>query len=576
VFVSYAREDREHLERVLPPLDAAGVSYWFDEHLNWDDNWWDDVRARVRAAHAVIVLMSPHAAASDWVTRELLVAQEHHKAIFPILLEGKVLPQLSQRQYLDLSDRQWPPTDWLRIVGNQLRSGRRRRVRRATFRGVALSVPAIASVVLVTMSIVSSLRDDRAPIPVLDGDYNVGVAQFRESLTTDLTEQVEGEIKAFVPGVVAGVKQALDRSPDHQGSDLELLRIVVGNLPVAVDDTGSAVELAAQSNADVLLYGSITTDGASVVVAPILWLSSETLPRAEELSGVHLLPASREDVSRPDAAIRFRRLIAETATDLAELTQMVRLYDAGKHSEALEAVRQARERGFVQAGLLDILEGNLAGKLERFDDARAAYKRASADPAYAERAGLGLAQVRYIEALGSRLGCGSWVDVPALYDVIDEYVQLQADRDPLGANIHVKAMFGEARARMCLDASGHGDDDGRGRALLEQVIEAHDRSVKEQPDDDLRELAAEAEGLLGDHDARRADNLAKLRAALEHLAKAGELSTDPVRRSGFALAQAQFLAKANELDEACAMVREARELAPPGLAEPTVPGLTCS
>jgi tetratricopeptide (TPR) repeat protein len=576
VFVSYAREDREDLDRVLRPLDAAGLAYWFDERLEWDDNWWQEVRNRIHTAHAVIVLMSPRAATSDWVTREVLVAKEHEKTIFPVLLEGKVLPQLTERQYLDLSDGRWPPTSWLRGVGDRLSSGRHRRVLRTSLRGAALALPGAAALLLLALTVIPIVRDDETEVPLLTGDYNLGVAQFDRSLVSGVSAEMGNEIRAFVPGVVTGVERALAQTEDSGETDADPLHMEVGSLPVTVADVEAAEELAAQSNADAVLYGTFRTDGATLIAAPRLWLSPDSLLRAEELSGDHVLPVGREDLSRPDAKTSFRRLIADTASDLAELTRIVFLYNKGEYSEALDAVHQARDLGFVQPGLLDVFEGNLAGKLDRVEEARAAYERAAANPAYAGRARLGLAQVRFTDALDSERGCGPGIDVLAMTGVIDEYARLRTDSDIPGANIPVKAAFGEGRARLCLDASGHGEDDGRGRALLEQVIDAYDQPANGRADDDLRELAAEAHGLVGDHDARRARDPAELEAALGHLAEAVALSTFPDRRSDFALAQAHFLAEADQVDRACAMLREASSLAPSGYPEPTVPGLTCS
>src|SRR5215218_3165963 len=132
VFVSYAREDRGILRgRLLDHLEAAGIAYWFDEHLDWDDNWWREVRSRVHDAHAVVVLMSSHASTSAWVSREVLVAQEHDKAIFPLLLEGDPLPQLTELQFLDLRQMPGPSRPWLDSVRDRIRFARRRRLVRA-------------------------------------------------------------------------------------------------------------------------------------------------------------------------------------------------------------------------------------------------------------------------------------------------------------------------------------------------------------------------------------------------------------------------------------------------------------
>ena len=581
VFISYAREDRGVLQPLLlEPLGAAGIQYWFDEHLEWDDNWWQEVRSRVHRAHAVIVLMTPQAAKSDWVMREVLVAQEKGKSIFPVLLEDKPLGQLTAHQYLDLRGGQRPNIRWLDTVRHRLRSARRRRIIRTYLPAMLISViPAVAASVWLAQLILPLFQNEE--IPILNGDYNLAVAQFSESLQGELPDHAAGEVDAFVPGVVAGVREALQQSSQDASDDLRLLRIEVEALPVSVDEASpegqsAAGSLAAQSHADALLYGSITTDGAAVVVAPRLWLSRLALPRAEELSGTHTLQSTHEDVSRPDAAIRLRRLVADTALDLADLSQLIRLYDSEKFSEALSAIQQFRADGFVQEGLLYVFEGNLSGKMGRFDEARLAYERASSFPAYAGRARLGLAQVSYSTALDEDSDCGAAVDAEGLGEVVNAYAQLQDEADPPGANIHAKAMFGEARARICLDASGHRADDGRGRHLLQTVIDEYRHSVGRSEDGDLRELAAEAEALMGQYDARRATSLAELLSALGRFDRATALTAFTDRRLGFRIAQATFLARAGESDRACEKIKQAQALVPPGAAAPSVDGLNCS
>lgn len=584
MFISYAREDREALRLLLlDPLDAADIRYWFDEHLEWDDNWWQEVRSRVHRAHAVIVLMTPRAAESDWVMREILVAQEKDKVLFPVLLEGKPLRQLTAYQYLDMRDAQRPSSGWLDTVRLRVRSARRRRVVRTYLPAVLLSgIPAIAGYVLLVQLILPLFRPERVEIPLLTGGYNLAVAQFSESLQGEIPAHVRGEIDAFVPGLTKGVSEALQQSSQDRSNDMRLPRIEAEALPVPVagdrieEQQAAAESLADKSNSDALLYGSITTDGSAVVVAPRLWLSLKTLPRAEELSGIHTLQSTREDMSRPDAAIRFRLLIADLASDLAALTELIRLYDTGDSGAALRAVQEIRAAGFDEEGLLYVFEGNLAGKLGRLDEAEIAYRRAAPFPAYAARARLGLAQVTYSKALEGGNGCGAGVDVAGLDEAISSYTQLQDETGPPGANIRAKAMFGEARARVCLDAGGHRPDDGRGRRLLQTVIDEYGHSSADQKDDDLLELAAEAEALMGEYDARRATGPTELLAALGHLDRADKMSVFPERRVVFRILQASFLAQAGEADRACEKLRQAQKDVPAGRPAPSVTGLSCS
>jgi hypothetical protein len=439
--------------------------------------------------------------------------------------------------------------------------------------GVALALLGLAGV------LATAAWRPEPPVPVLSGDYNLAVAQFTNAVGDDLRADVAAEVTNFVPGLVQGVRTALDRAtaPDP---GVDLLRIDVQALPRTVagagpDDQLAAVRsLAARANADAVLFGTIGTDGAALVVTPHLWLSPSALLRAEEMSGVHALPSAREDITRPDAAIRLRRMVAGNAGDLARLVELVRLYDAGQYRSAVDLLRGFRGQHLLQPALIRVLEGNLTGKLGRFADAEAAYRAASSDPAYRARAQLGLLQVTYSAATGRGGRCAADVDVDALTGVVQGYAALAGTTGPAGANIGAKARFGEARARMCLDAAGRRDD-GRGRGLLVAVVREYDLGAPLAPDDDLRELAAEAEALIGDHDSRRAATPAELAGAAGRLDRATRLTTFTERRLAFMLAHAAVLQRMGDSAHACDKLRQARALAVSSPSGPALPGLDC-
>src|SRR5688572_7504496 len=66
VFISYshAGPDAEYVDRLAAQLTAAGVPVWYDRHLGSGDRWDSDLRARVDACAALVVVMSPAAEAS--------------------------------------------------------------------------------------------------------------------------------------------------------------------------------------------------------------------------------------------------------------------------------------------------------------------------------------------------------------------------------------------------------------------------------------------------------------------------------------------------------------------------------
>ena len=114
------------------------------------------------------------------------------------------------------------------------------------------------------------------------------------------------------------------------------------------------------------------------------------------------------------------------------------------------------------------------------------------------------------------------VDATRLDQVIDTYARIQQE---VG---HPAPTF--ALRRYLVKHGGHRADDGRAHELLRAVIDEYGSASTDPKDDDLRELAAEAEGLLGDYEARRTNDMTELSAALDYLEQAAELTIFPQRK----------------------------------------------
>jgi hypothetical protein len=61
--------------------------------------------------------MTPDSEESEWVEREILLAQREGKPIFPLLLRGQENPLLITTQYADVTDGQLPPDGFYRRLG---------------------------------------------------------------------------------------------------------------------------------------------------------------------------------------------------------------------------------------------------------------------------------------------------------------------------------------------------------------------------------------------------------------------------------------------------------------------------
>jgi len=103
VFVSYARPDELHAERVAAGLRAKGYEVWRDDELPAHRAFSDVIEERLKDAIAVVVLWSASAAKSQWVRAEADTARNSGKLIQVQLDE--TLPPLpfNQIQCADLS-----------------------------------------------------------------------------------------------------------------------------------------------------------------------------------------------------------------------------------------------------------------------------------------------------------------------------------------------------------------------------------------------------------------------------------------------------------------------------------------
>lgn len=101
VFISYSREDLPRAMDIARGLASAG-RVWLDQHIEYGDKWQEVVEDHVTRCRAFVLVMTEHSRESDWVDKEIELAKEHGKPIFPILLEGEPWPEMEEYQFVDL------------------------------------------------------------------------------------------------------------------------------------------------------------------------------------------------------------------------------------------------------------------------------------------------------------------------------------------------------------------------------------------------------------------------------------------------------------------------------------------
>jgi hypothetical protein len=106
IFISYSKKDIAFARHLRALLEAEGFAVWMDEaKLVPSQRWWRTIESNIKSAAAFVIVMSPNAAESDWVEREILYAERPslNKPIFPILLEGEVWGRLANIQAQDMT-----------------------------------------------------------------------------------------------------------------------------------------------------------------------------------------------------------------------------------------------------------------------------------------------------------------------------------------------------------------------------------------------------------------------------------------------------------------------------------------
>jgi F-box protein 11 len=89
IFLSYSHQDADFMKRLRDYLRANSFEVWTDENLEpGSEAWTFEVQQALGQAHCLTVILSPDAARSIWVERELALAQALTLPIFPILLRG--------------------------------------------------------------------------------------------------------------------------------------------------------------------------------------------------------------------------------------------------------------------------------------------------------------------------------------------------------------------------------------------------------------------------------------------------------------------------------------------------------
>ncbi|MFT4015423.1 MAG: toll/interleukin-1 receptor domain-containing protein [Agriterribacter sp.] len=89
VFVSYSRDDKSRVERLVNYLAENNIPLWWDADLQGGDNFSNVISDKIEKAACVIVVWSKTSVVKDWVRSEADEARKRH-IFMPVLLDADI------------------------------------------------------------------------------------------------------------------------------------------------------------------------------------------------------------------------------------------------------------------------------------------------------------------------------------------------------------------------------------------------------------------------------------------------------------------------------------------------------
>jgi hypothetical protein len=217
IFISYAREDAALAYRLQGELERRGFSVFVDrEGTLVGENFVRRIVSELRRADAVVALLTPASAASEWCRAELYHAHALGREILPIRLEGGTFAlseplELMHRgiHRLEAEDDNAIAALFVRLA-DQLRDVRRRRVLRNVAAGIVIgaAVIGIAALALGAARRIEAIAKGRARDRAL-ADVRASSQPFPESRIGSLSEGLLGDRQLVASALVMGEDTSL-------------------------------------------------------------------------------------------------------------------------------------------------------------------------------------------------------------------------------------------------------------------------------------------------------------------------------------------------------------------------------
>lgn len=120
VFISYSRQDTSTVDQIVSRLKSDGFEVWIDRaNIKGGDLWTVAIVEAIDTAESFVLMLSPSSTASDNVRKEVQLAQDAKRKLFPLLIAAVTLPpqfryQLAGIQLIDYAGD--PETKYRELV----------------------------------------------------------------------------------------------------------------------------------------------------------------------------------------------------------------------------------------------------------------------------------------------------------------------------------------------------------------------------------------------------------------------------------------------------------------------------
>jgi hypothetical protein len=106
LFISYARDDLEKVEKMVQFLSTEGIEVWWDRRIVAGSDFQNELTSALQNASCVLVVWSKYSVVSSFVRDEAAEALSCNK-LLPVILEAEVKPPLGFRQIQSLDLSKW-------------------------------------------------------------------------------------------------------------------------------------------------------------------------------------------------------------------------------------------------------------------------------------------------------------------------------------------------------------------------------------------------------------------------------------------------------------------------------------